>query len=104
MWMCVGLRLWVGVNVAMKLRVGIEVWVIRRRLLMMCVLIRRLWVVQVVVRHDGRRVWLRRREGRTVMFATTAATARVMPVVERGCRSRTLGENPYARAAMDASA
>jgi len=83
-----GLRLWVGVNVVVKLLVGVEVWVRSRRWLMVCVLIRRLWVVGVVVGHDGRRVWLWRREGWTIMSAPTAARcARVMPVVERGCRS-----------------
>jgi len=90
MCMCMGLRLWVGVDVAVKLVVGIEVWVRSRRWLMVRVLIRRLWVVRVVERHDGRRVWLWRREGWTVMSTATAATARcagVMPVVERGCRS-----------------
>jgi len=97
--MCMGLRLWVGVNVAVKLVV--RVWVGCRRWLMVRMLIRRLWVVGVVVRHDRRR----RREG-TVMStaivaaaadaATTAATARcarVMPMVERGCRS-----GPWVRA------
>jgi hypothetical protein len=93
MCMCLGLRLWVGVNVAVILVVGVEVWVRCRRWLMVGLLIRRLWVVRVVVRHDWRRVWLWRREGRTVMsaataaIATTARCARVMPVVERGCRS-----------------
>jgi hypothetical protein len=88
MCMCMGLRLWVGVNVVVKLLVGVEVWVRSRRWLMVCVLIRRLWVVGVVVGHDGRRVWLWRREGWTIMSAPTAARcARVMPVVERGCRS-----------------
>lgn len=93
---CMGLRLWVGVNVVLKLVVGVKVWVRCRRWLMVRVLIRRLWVVRVVERHDWRRVWLWRREGRTIMSAATAATAttattarcaRVMPVVERGCRS-----------------
>ena len=87
MCMCMGLRLWVGVNVAVKLWVSVEVWVSRRRWLMVNVLIRRLWVVRVVERHNRRRVWLWRREGWTVMFAATAAIAWVMPVVERGCRS-----------------
>ena len=88
--MCMGLRLWVGVNVIVILVVGIEVWVrcCRWRWLMVRVLIRRLWVVWVVERYNGRRMLLRRREGRTVMSATTTARcARVMPVVERGCRS-----------------
>ena len=87
--MCMGLRLWVGVNVAVNLVVCIEVCVRIRRWLMR-VLIWRLRVVGVVERHDGRRVWLWRREGRTVMSAATAATARcarVVPVEERGCRS-----------------
>jgi len=90
MCLCMRLRLWVGVNVAMILVVGVEVGVRCRRWLMVCVLIRRLWVVGVVERHDGRRVRLWRREGRTVMSAVTSATARcarVMPVLERGCRS-----------------
>jgi hypothetical protein len=90
MCMCMGLRLWVGVNVAVKLVVSVEMWVSCRRWLMVRVLIRRLWVVRMVERHDRRRVCLWRLEGRTVMFAATAATARcarVMPVVERGCCS-----------------
>jgi hypothetical protein len=92
MCMCMRLRLWVGVNVnvAMILVVGVEVGVRCRRWLMVRVLIRRLWVVGVVERHGRRRVRLWRREGRTVMSAATSATARcarVMPVLERGCRS-----------------
>ena len=90
MSMCMGLRLWVGVNVSVRLVVGVEVWVWCRRWLMVRVLIRRLWIVRVIERHDGRRVCLWRREGWTVMFAATAATAscaRVMPVLERGRRS-----------------
>ena len=78
--------MWVGVNVVVKLVVGVEVWVRSRRWLMVRMLIRRLWVVGVVDRHHRRRMWLWRREGRTVMSAATAATARcawVMPVVER---------------------
>lgn len=56
MCMCMGLRLWVGVNVAVKLVVGVGVWVRCRRWLMVGVLIRRLWKVRVVERHDRRRV------------------------------------------------
>jgi hypothetical protein len=79
------LRLRLGGNVAVMLVVSVEVWVRYRRWLIVRVLL----ILRVIVWHDGRRMWLWRREGRSVMSATAPidSCARVRPVVKRGRRS-----------------
>ena len=101
-----GLRLRVGVNVAVN--IGWRRWGVGE----VSALVDGVRVDTEAVGSGGGRVasretsgvWLWRREGRTVMSAAAAATARGDASGGTGMPFRTLGKNPCARAVMDVSA